>query len=1265
MIEQNIKSKISKSSNSNQIDSKSMNINKRISGTQSHKTKGPQNSVKILHIVHDKNLETSNNTKQIPNLKSEPSFKKKQIYEFKNLNNLKNEFNNNLEVNYSINSNLNDKNINISNQNGGNINYDNNSSTFKKYDINYEIEPKKSFVKLDTNIEINENQKLPVMLDVEMKDSSIDNNNIKFNNLVQNDNKEINIVNDIEMTDETSNNFNKEKKNSYHNLIKKVSQGIRVESPITKLKMIKLDEEYDILIKKIANDLKIKTRPASYKLFKKAQYNVLVRKIADGLRYSLNNSKINHFYYKTLVRKIAMKLKENLSQKKVNNLYYKTLIRKIAMKLKEKLSPEKHKNLYYKTLIRKIALTMRISIKNNEKMKKKKQSNLHNERYTLLIKRIASAMKPPNLNIDFDKIYYKMLVRKIANQLKIMRKEPKHSFYHKACYNLLVRKIANGLKRKVRQPQNKIFKVETNYNVTNDIEMKDDTQNNINYTDNTNLNIIDTKFITNDRISFSNPNDVKINNNYSPSKRISIENSSLNDTTFDINVNAKNIEKIKELKQISEKKPITNSNTKYDIEMKEEIIQKPISTRNDVTTMNNTTINDVTTIRNQINVPIIPNSNIVTTEYSVSKKLNNISNQNSQSKTFISNSKKNSINNNLENNISSSIIPNQKLQVSSFKSNNNYKILTPSKNQMTNQLTNNYLTTLNISKSKTVTPLKAVYSSANKSSNKNKLKDYFNSLQKKEKKIIREIEEEKNNNDNYLDKINSKSRIAIQLKNINSSSQNFIQDFEQFLNDREIEIIDYIPYEIGLKSLGILSNIDFCFLLMDYLVKLYKIDISKYIKVYKEFSKYSRTKEELENYKKFFITNLLRNYTSEEIKSELNKSNIHFNVLNDEAILKLIPEPKLNMDFNLVESKRIKTEEMEKNENYHKHLSKCIHKIILKNKYILKKTNEINLEYDANIKNNENDIKIDSSNSFLISGNEIIKVEKKEIATSPFKSKVKEKSYKENGNTGMKIEKESKSTSPIKMVDEEIDVNMDYVNQSSNSSNNEKELDTPKFSSKKNKYKTIEDDDKLNNIDKEEERKNFLNELTEKIKEEENEINKIDTKKNNETNENNNYESSENENINDEKEVKKNKKKNKKPKKKEIEEDKSESNENEEEKKKKKNKKMNRSPTPNKKKKKTNKNYEIEEDEEKEEKDEKEEKEEKDDSKSSENTISDNEDDKNKKNTRKKSPNRTIKYKKIEDDEEENNESEGNDKKITKGGKSQNKKKIQSKKRRK
>ena len=1064
------KGKISKHSNTNQLDSNSMNIKMKISGTQGHKIKEQQKPVKILQIVPDKNFETSKMMKKSQNLKSEQKKKKKQFQEFKNLNNINNEIKSNIEINYSINSNLNDNNIKITHKDGGNFDVDNITSTFKKYNINNEIEPKKSFTKLDTNIELNTNIMQPVMLDVEMKDSSINNNNnnITFNNLIQNEQNEINIVDDIEMKDETNHNFNKEKRNSYHNLVKKVSQGIHIQSPITKLKIIN-DEEYNNLIKRIANGLKIKTRPANYKLFKKAQYNVLVRKIADGLRYTLNYSKINNLYYKTLVRKIAMKLKQNLSS-------------------------GKQKNLYYKTLVRKIALKMRISLKNNEKIMKNKQ-NEKKERYKLLIKRIASAMKPSNLNVDFDKIYYKMLVRKIANQLKIMRREPKHSFYHKACYNLLVRKIANGLKninkqpeyklykkacynllirrianglkRQVKPPQNKIFKIETNYHITNDIEMKDDNQNNINNTNNTNLNttfIENRIFINNDRISFSNPNDVKINTNYSPSKRISIENSALNDTTFDINVNANNIEKLNELKKISNEKHIinnniVNNNLKYDIEMKEENIHKPIIKITEITTIPTNTINEITTIKNEIDIPQNQNSNIITNEYSVIKQLNNISKQNSQSKTLISNSKKNYnisnqnsqteklniINNKIENNISPSKIGNQIIQVSSHKSYIKNKILTPSKNQLSNQLTIDYFNNLNIPKSKPLTPLKVEYSSANKSSNKNKLKDYFNSLQKKDKKIVREEGEEKNSNDYYLNKNNSKSRISIQLKNINSSSNNFIQDFEKFLKEREIEIIDYIPYEVGLKSLGILSRIDFCFLLMEYLVQLYKIDISKYIKVYKEFSKYTRTKEELENYKKFFITNILRNYTSEEIKSELNKSNIQFNVLNNEAILKLIPEPKVNEDFDLVESKRIKTEEIEKNDNFHKNLSKCIHKIILTNKYILKKSNEINLEIDANIKNNENDIKIDSSNSFLISGNEIIKIEKKDIATSPLISKVKEKSFKENGNSGFKIEKESKSTSPIKMIDEEVDVNMDFVNKSSSSSNNDKEIETPKF----------------------------------------------------------------------------------------------------------------------------------------------------------------------------------------------------------------------------
>ena len=1300
---QNKKKNNSKNLNLKQVDSNSVNIKKKLSATQSHKIKEQQKAVKILQIVQDKNLDNSKNPNN-QNLKTEPAFKKKQIQEFTNLNNLENQFNGSLEIKYSINSNINDKNINFTEKDGGNIDYDNISSTFKKYNINNEIAPKeKSFTKLDTNIELNTNQLLPVMLDVEMKDNSIVTNNITFNNLVEKDNKEINIVDDIEMKDETINNFNKEKKNSYHNLIKNVSQGIHIESPITKLKIIKKDEEYDILIKRIANGLKIKTRAAKYSLFKKAQYNVLVRKIADGLKYTLDRTKINHFFYKTLVRKIAMKLKENLSQKKVNYLYYKTLIRKIAMKLKEKLSSGKHKNLYYKTLIRKIALKMRISLKNNEKIKIKKPLNVHNERYIVLIKRIVSAMKPQNLNVDFDKIYYKMLVRKIANKLKIMRRKPTYSFYHKACYNLLVRKIANGLKiinkqpeyklykkacynllirrianglkRQVRQPKNQLFKVETNYNITNDIEMKDDTDNNFNNInnniDNTNLNttFIDNKIvINNERISFSNPNDVKMNNNYSTSKRISIENSSLNDTTFDINVNAKNLEKLKELKKISDEKNIVNNTFKYDIEMKEEKIQKPITTINEETIMKMTTTNDIAIIRNEINIPKNLNSNIVTNEYSVSKKLNNISNQNSKSKSLISNSKKFSINNNIENNKSPSKIQNQIIQVSSYKSNNINKILTPSKNQMSSQLTIDYFNNLNIPKSKPVTPLKIEYTSTNK----NKLKDYFNSLQKKEKKIVREVEEEKNNNDNYLDKNNSKSKISIQLKNINSSSSNFIQDFEKFLKEREIEIIDYIPYEVGLKSLGILSRIDFCFLLMEYLVQLYKIDISKYIKVYKEFSKYSRTKEDLENYKKFFITNILRNYTSEEIKSELKKLNVQFNVLNNEAILKLIPEPKLNVDFDLVESKRIKTEEMEKNENFHKNLSKCIHKIILKNKYILKKTNEINLEYDSIIKKNKNDIKIDTSNSFLISGNERIKVEQKEIATSPIKSEVKKKIYKENGNSAIKLQKESKSTSPIKMIEREIDVNMEYSNKSSSSSNTEKEIETPKFSSKKNKYKNIEDDDELINKNKEEEKKHFLNELSEKIKEEENEINKFDTIidkiMNNENTDNNNNESSESENINDEKEEKKNKKKNKKKKNNEIEEDKNESNENEtedEEKKKKKKKAQNN----NNKKKKTNKKIESEEEEEKEKEKDKEKEKEKEDSKNSEDTISDNEDeDKKKKNARKKTPNkRKTKNKKNEDEilteKEFTDSEEENDKKKTKGRKTPIKKKNQSKKR--
>ena len=1190
---------------SNQNDSSFGNNKNKKNGTQSHKNILQTQNLKYLKIIPDgevKSTTTQKHSTQIniihPTIKSEPLFKKSGGTDFKNVISFEREFSNNKEINHVIESNLNNQNINISyNKTNNNIN----NSSFQKYDINLEIAPKNLITK-----EIHSNQKLPVMIDIEMKDN--DNiNNITFNNLLEEEKQEKNKDEDIEMKDESSMNF--KKRNSYNNLVFKVSHALLPQSPLREIKYIKYQEQYYILVKKIASRLKIKTKPANYNIFKIGQYRYLVKKIADGLRRKLKIDKVNHFYYKTLIRKIAMKLKEKLNDKKVFNFYYKTLIRKISMKLKEKLNQTKLSKFYYKTLVRKIAMKLK------EKLNQTKLSKFY---YKTLVRKIAMKLKEKLNEKRVSNFYYKTLIRKIGLKMRISLK----------------------IKERDQMMNNKRLIEERK----NDIEMEDQTQNNL--TENT-YNLEISNRINNNKLSFSNPNDVNMNINYPSSKRVSIENSALNDTTFDINVNASNIEKLKELNNISKQKNTYNNNDDY--EMKDEIQNENI-----IPQMKEEKIidNKIPQIFNSNNQNSVKQLNIISKQNSEIKPLN-ILNQNSEKKLFnniTENSEKKNLNitnenyrtkgKNTSNNKKKTTISPSKIQIKKNQPSSNQKvimnkILTPSKNSISNQLNSDYFNQVNgnsYSKSKPVTPSKFVFP-GKKASNKNNInfKEYINSISKKGK-IIERVEEEKNNNENP--KLNaSKMRLTIQLQNLNSSSQNFVQDFETFLSEREIKIKNLIPHESGLNSLGILSRMDFWFLLMDYLVIKYKINIINYIEIYTEFSKYSRTKEELQQFKIFFYSNLLRHYTSEEIKSQLYRLNINFDELNIDSVCKLIPEPKLKENFDLVESKRIKIEEMEKNENFHKNLSKCIHKIILENRNNL--IIEQNLNFEINNKYNPNDNnKIDSINSILIKGKEKINIEKRDISTSPFSSEKKTK--KEIGISPIKLEQNNKniSTSPIKMIDEEIDVNINSDEKLSSSSEKE-DCDTPKFSAKKINLEE-NDNESLNN--KVEESKNFLNEIAKKIEEEE-------------------ISDRESEKLDDEKEKKNNKKSYNNLNKKKKNDENEEESESEDEDKKKKIKKKN----INMKKKKSVKKIEEEEKE-------------KEDSKNSDETLSDEEDKKKKNINKKRSPNKKkTKTKKSEEaiilsdkndsDDEEEKESENENKKKTKGRKTPIKKRNQSKKR--
>jgi hypothetical protein len=235
------------------------------------------------------------------------------------------------------------------------------------------------------------------------------------------------------------------------------------------------------------------------------------------------------------------------------------------MKLKEKLNQTKLSNYYYKTLVRKIAMKLK------EKLNEKRVSNF----------------------------YYKTLIRKIGLKMRISLK----------------------IKERDQMMNNKRLIEERK----NDIEMEDQTQNN--FTENA-YNLEISNRINNNKLSFSNPNDVNMNINYPSSKRVSIENSALNDTTFDINVNASNIEKLKELKNISKQKNNYNNNDDY--EMKDEIQNENIIPQKKEEKIID---NKILQILNSNNQNSVRQLNIISKQNSEIKPLN-ILNQNSKKKLF-------------------------------------------------------------------------------------------------------------------------------------------------------------------------------------------------------------------------------------------------------------------------------------------------------------------------------------------------------------------------------------------------------------------------------------------------------------------------------------------------------------------------------------------------------------------------------------------------------------------------------------------------------
>ena len=151
-------------------------------------------------------------------------------------------------------------------------------------------------------------------------------------------------------------------------------------------KIIEENEKYRLLIKRIAFQLKRRSRPPThgffYKYVQKQQYLLLVKRIAFQLKRKTRPSTQGFFY------------------KYIQNGKYKLLIKKIALQLKRKKMTPTH-GFFYKYI--------------------------KNEQYKLLIKRIAFQLKRrtklPTCKII--KIYqpYILLIKKIAGELNKSRKK--------------------------------------------------------------------------------------------------------------------------------------------------------------------------------------------------------------------------------------------------------------------------------------------------------------------------------------------------------------------------------------------------------------------------------------------------------------------------------------------------------------------------------------------------------------------------------------------------------------------------------------------------------------------------------------------------------------------------------------------------------------------------------------------------------------------------------------------------------------------------
>ena len=452
-----------------------------------------------------------------------------------------------------------------------------------------------------------------------------------------------------------------------------------------------------------------------------------------------------------------------------------------------------------------------------------------NENYKLLIKRIALQLKrkirEPTHGFFYRYIkneQYKILVKRIAWQLKRKTRVSTHGFFYKYIkneqYKLLIKRIAFQLKRRRKLPTYKIIKIYESYvklikRIAHQLKIS-------------RLKRMGTKITTTvitEEIKINNGNINNINNNQI-NNDINYQKNIINNN---LNQNLNSVSEINKTEIIqSSLNQVSNVNNVEKIDIEKEDRPKIYENENQkVFTFKNIENNN---LNNDINIDIDieddKKESLITNNLKVNgdnfsfsqgsdKNQQILNEENENEKKIITekveSTKKILTNQNNEHSPSRSIFSN----ISEIKSNNAIKVLNEGK------ISQSYPSS--IKGNKDIDISLSVFKKEN-SNNKN------NSLKCSEEKIVqnktytKEININNNNNsfnsnnDNEQD-LNNSQDLNVSLSNIEVTKSNFIHDFNNFLNRVNIQIVNNYPVSLNEKNKHYFQQSNFWLLIMNYL----------------------------------------------------------------------------------------------------------------------------------------------------------------------------------------------------------------------------------------------------------------------------------------------------------------------------------------------------------------------------------------------------------------------------------------------------------------